>query len=183
VRTSGHQADGPLTALGAFRRQVAPRRILRREGGGSGLPVVRGEDRPPDGRRSRHCNHDGSGRGFVHFGNQLASLVTKASPEGLLAKQGVGIDVAGALLVTAGDNAERLGSEAGFAAVSGASPVDASSGRQVHHRLNRGGERQANAALWRIVMTRLACDPRTANYVELRSTPPRPRRKRRSSAA
>ena len=73
--------------------------------------------------------------------------------------------MAGALLVTAGDNAERLGSEAGFAAVSGASPVDALSGRQVHHRLNQGGDRQANAALWRIVMTRLACDPRTANYV------------------
>ena len=91
--------------------------------------------------------------------------------------------MARALLVTAGDNAERLGSEAGFAAVPGASPVDASSGRQVHHRLNRGGDRQANAALWRIVMTRLACDPRMANYVALRSTPPRARPKRGSSAA
>jgi transposase len=91
--------------------------------------------------------------------------------------------VARALLVTAGDNAERLGSEDGFAAVSGASPVDASSGRQVHHRLNWGGDRQANAALWRIVMTRLACDPRIANYGELRSTPPRARAIRRSSPA
>ena len=60
------------------------------------------------------------------------------------------------LLVTAGDNPGRLRTEASFAALCGASPVDASSGKQLRHRLNRGGDRQANSALWRIAMTRLA---------------------------
>jgi transposase len=106
---------------------------------------------------------------ITELDRQLADVVTSAAPEGLLAKQGVGFDVAGALLVAAGDNAERLGSEAGFAALCGASPIDASSGKQVRHRLNRGGDRQANAALWRIVMTRMACDPRTATYVARRT--------------
>jgi transposase len=106
---------------------------------------------------------------ITELDRQLAVVVTSAAPEGLLAKQGVGFDVAGALLVAAGDNAERLGSEAGFAALCGASPIDASSGKQVRHRLNRGGDRQANAALWRIVMTRMACDPRTATYVARRT--------------
>ncbi|MBF6557984.1 MAG: IS110 family transposase [Acidimicrobiales bacterium] len=106
---------------------------------------------------------------ITEIDRQLAVVVTTAAPEGLLAKQGVGFDVAGALLVAAGDNAERLGSEAGFAALCGASPIDASSGKQVRHRLNRGGDRQANVALWRIVMTRMACDPRTAAYVARRT--------------
>jgi transposase len=91
----------------------------------------------------------------------LAELLTHAAPGQLLAKQGVAAQVAATLLATAGDNPGRVRREASFAALCGASPVDASSGKQIRHRLNRGGDRQANAALWTIAMTRLAHDPRT----------------------
>ncbi len=63
----------------------------------------------------------------------------------------------------------RVRKEARFAALCGASPVDASSGKQLRHRLNRGGDRQANSALWTIAMTRLACDPRTKAYAARRT--------------
>jgi transposase len=100
---------------------------------------------------------------------QLAQLVRVAAPAPLLAEFGVGPDVAGALLVAAGDNPARLRTEASFAALCGASPLDASSGRQRRHRLNRGGNREANAALWRIVMVRLRWDhPETRTYVDRR---------------
>ena len=72
-------------------------------------------------------------------------------------------------MVTAGDNPRRVRREASFAALCGASPVDASSGKQLRHRLNRGGDRQANAALWRIVVTRMAHDRRTQAYVARRT--------------
>ena len=99
---------------------------------------------------------------------QLTLLVRKhAAP--LLAVRGVGIDTAGALLVAAGDNPERLSSEASFAAVCGVSPVDASSGRQHRHRLNRGGNRDANRALWVIAIVRMASDPVTKAYVQRRT--------------
>ena len=82
---------------------------------------------------------------------------------------GVGPDVAGALLVAAGDNPERLRSDAAFASLCGVSPVPASSGKTNRHRLNRGGDRIANNALWRIVMVRLTCDDRTKRYVARRT--------------
>jgi transposase len=82
----------------------------------------------------------------------------------------VGTQVAATLLVTAGDNPRRLRTDASFAALCGASPVDASSGKQRRHRLNRGGDRQANSALWRIVFTRMVTDPRTMAYVARRTT-------------
>jgi transposase len=99
----------------------------------------------------------------------LERLVPAAAPPALLAKQGVGPRVATTLLTTVGDNPERLGSEASFAALCGSSPVDASSGKQRRHRLNRGGDRQANSALWRIAMTRMSHDPRTKAYVARRT--------------
>ena len=83
---------------------------------------------------------------------------------------GVGTDVAGGLLVTAGDNPQRLRSEAAFAMLCGAAPLPASSGRTHRHRLNRGGDRQANAALYRIVLCRLRWDPRTRAYAQRRTT-------------
>jgi transposase len=95
----------------------------------------------------------------------LQALVEHAAPAGFLAKAGVGTRVAATLLATVGDNPARLRTEASFAALCGASPVDASSGKQRRHRLNRGGDRQANSALWRIVFTRMATDPRTQAYV------------------
>ena len=72
------------------------------------------------------------------------------------------------LLTTAGDNIDRLRSEGCFAAVCGSSPVDASSGKQQRHRLNRGGDRQANSALYLIVLNRLSWDPRTKAYMQRR---------------
>jgi transposase len=99
---------------------------------------------------------------------ELETLVKMTAP-GLIALRGVGVDVAGALLVTAGDNPERLADEASFAALCGASPVDASSGRQHRHRLNRGGNRDANRALWVIALVRMRCEPRTRAYVERRT--------------
>ena len=98
----------------------------------------------------------------------MAHLVELAAPEDLTAMQGVGVQVAATLLAAARDNPGRLASEAGFAALCGASPVDASSGKQVRHRLNRGGDRQANSALRRIVHTRMTHDPRTIASVERR---------------
>jgi transposase len=99
----------------------------------------------------------------------LEELVSRAAPQEFLARKGVATQVASALLATVGDNPGRLRTEAGFAALCGASPVDASSGKQVRHRLNRGGDRQANSALWRIVITRMSCDPRTQAYVARRT--------------
>jgi transposase len=71
-------------------------------------------------------------------------------------------------LVAAGDNPERLRSEAAFAHLCGVAPLEASSGKTTRHRLNRGGNRQANHALWRIVFTRMSADTRTRAYVERR---------------
>jgi transposase len=81
---------------------------------------------------------------------------------------GVGTDVASALLVAAGDNPERLHNEAGFAHPCGTSSIDASSGKHERHRLNPSGDRQANSALWHIVIARMVCDPRTRHYIERR---------------
>lgn len=98
---------------------------------------------------------------------RLARLVESHAPQ-LLEVVGIGPDTAVALLIAAGDNPERLHSEASFAALCGVSPVVRSSGRRQFRRLNRGGDRQANAALHRIVFTRLRVDPRTQNYYERR---------------
>ena len=100
----------------------------------------------------------------------LGQLVRHAAPPRFLAKPGVAIQVASTLVVTVGDNPGRVRREASFAALCGASPVDASSGKQLRHRLNRGGDRQANSALWRIVVTRMAHDHRTQAYVARRTT-------------
>ena len=89
---------------------------------------------------------------------QLEQLVATAAPE-LVARFGIGHDSAAALLVAAGDNPDRLTSEAAFSMLCGASPIPASSGKTIRHRLNRGGDRQANAALHRIVIVRLRCAP------------------------
>ncbi|MGW2858183.1 transposase [Streptomyces sp. NPDC001205] len=98
---------------------------------------------------------------------RLAELIEGHHPE-LLAMAGVGPHSAAVLLIAMGDNADRLRSEASFAALCGASPVEYSSGSRCHRRLNRGGDRQANAALYRIVLTRLRWDPRTQAYYERR---------------
>ena len=99
---------------------------------------------------------------------ELTDLVGKTAPS-LVALHGVGTHTAATLLVAAGDNANRITSEAAFAHLCGVAPIHASSGKTVRHRLNRGGNRQANHALWRIVFTRMSSDQRTRAYVERRT--------------
>ena len=90
----------------------------------------------------------------------IVPLVTARAP-GLLSLHGVGPDTAALLLVAAGDHPERLRSESSWAHLCGAAPIPASSGKTSRHRLNRGGNREANQALWRIVITRLKSHPAT----------------------
>jgi transposase len=97
----------------------------------------------------------------------LAPLVAETAPE-MIQRLGVGTDTAGALLVAAGENANRIRNERSFARLCGAAPLDASSGKQQRHRLSRSGDRQANSALWRIVITRLSYDPATRHYLQRR---------------
>ncbi len=95
----------------------------------------------------------------------LTELVTHTAPS-LVGLYGVGIDTAATLLVAAGDNPDRLASERSWAHLCGACPIPAGSGKTSgRHRLNRGGDRQANAALYRIVLTRMSGDERTRTYV------------------
>lgn len=100
--------------------------------------------------------------------DDLHELITPLAPT-LVGLMGVGLDVAGQLLATAGDNPDRLRHEAAFAHLCGAAPIPASSGKTTRHRLNRGGDRAANAALYRIVICRLRWDPATRAYVERRT--------------
>lgn len=97
----------------------------------------------------------------------LGRLVEETAPE-LLSIFGVGIDHAATLLVTAGGNPDRIASEAAFAHLCGVAPIPASSGKTNRLRLNRGGDRNANRALWGVVITRIRNDPRTKAYVERR---------------
>jgi transposase len=101
--------------------------------------------------------------------HQISALVTAAAPR-LLAHPGVGPDSAAQLLITAGANAHRIHNEPAFAALCGVSPVQASSGHINRHRLNRGGDRQANRALWVIAFTRLRYDERTKTYAARATT-------------
>lgn len=98
----------------------------------------------------------------------LAELTEQAAPE-LLERFGVGVQVAAQLLVTAGDNPDRLRSEASFAHLTGVAPVPASSGQRHRHRLNRGGDRAANNALHTVALTRMRYHAPTRAYVERRT--------------
>src|SRR5271155_3796520 len=88
----------------------------------------------------------------------IAAIVDELAPN-LVARNSIGHAGAAQLLLTAGDNPERLRSEASFASLCGVSPVPASSGKTVRHRLNRGGDRAANSALHIIAIGRLRTDP------------------------
>jgi len=99
----------------------------------------------------------------------LERLTRQYAPQ-LRARFGVGPATAAVLLSVAGDNPERLKSEAALAALCGVNPLPASSGKTIRHRLNRGGSRAANNALWTIAMVRMRSDPRTRIYVERRTS-------------
>jgi transposase len=98
----------------------------------------------------------------------IGPLVTARAP-GLLSLYGVGPDTAALLLIAAGDHPGRLRSESSWAHLCGVAPIPASSGKVSRHRLNRGGNREANHALWRIVITRLSSHPATRAYADRRS--------------
>ena len=98
---------------------------------------------------------------------QLSRLVQQAAPQ-LLAVKGLGALTCAALLVAVGDHPERMRTESAFAHLCGVAPLPASSGKTSRHRLNRGGDRQANYALYILAVTRMAWDPRTRAYVAKR---------------
>jgi transposase len=114
------------------------------------------------------------GRRYLELHDEVADLdtmigaIVKELAPALVARNSIGTESAAQLLLTAGDNPERLRSEAGFAALCGASPVPASSGKVIRHRLNRGGDRAANSALHIIAIGRLRTDPRSQAYVARR---------------
>ncbi len=111
-------------------------------------------------RRARYLQEE-----LDDLARQRQALIDTAAPAELLAEHGIGPAVAADLLIAFGDNPHRIGSEAAFAALCGVSPIDASSGRQQRHRLNRGGDRHANNALWRIATVRLAHHQPTRTYM------------------
>jgi transposase len=100
--------------------------------------------------------------------DHMAAILDELAPA-LLARYGIGYETASQLLISAGDNPRRLAHERSFAALCGASPVEASSGKTARHRLNRGGDRQANSALWTITRVRMVNHPPTKAYVARRT--------------
>ena len=107
--------------------------------------------------RALRPSHDGFVPGLPRF---IVPLVEELAPS-LLELEGVGTENAGAVMVAVGDNPDRLRSEASFAMMCGVCPIPASSGKTQRHRLNRGGNRQANFALHMVVVCRMRTDERT----------------------
>ena len=110
------------------------------------------------------------GQEITELDLHLDALIQTVAPPALLNEPGIGTQTCAELLITFGDNPQRVRNEASFAALCGTSPVDASSGRQQRHRLNRGGDRQANATLHRIVIVRLRYHQPTRQYMARRLT-------------
>ncbi len=144
---------GLVAAAAAFDDVVAPDSV---EDGGCGW------------RCASWVRHQALSDQIRRLDGHLDGLTEQTAPR-LRALHGVGPEVAATLLVTAGDNADRLRSDAALARICGAAPLPASSGKIVRHRLNRGGDRQANQALWRVVMVRLRWHAPTRDYLARRT--------------
>jgi len=99
---------------------------------------------------------------------EMKPLIEGFAPA-LMQIHGVGYDTAAKLLIAAGDNPHRIRSEAAWAHLCGVAPIPASSGKTQRHRLNRGGNRQANSAIYRIMLTRMSNEQRTRDYIARRS--------------
>jgi transposase len=152
IRFAGHTPAGLVAELASLRPRPGavvgyPTRIALRE----------------LGRRAQFLD-----RQLERLDEFIVPLVTARAP-GLLALYGIGADTAAMLLIAAGDHPERLRSEAAWAHLCAAAPIPASSGKVKRHRLNPHGDRQANHALWRIVITRMSSHPPTRAYVARRS--------------
>jgi transposase len=113
--------------------------------------------------RSVARRHEALSEEIAELDERLDRLVARTSP-GLISLPAIGTHHAATLLCVAGDNPRRLASEASFASFCGVSPVEASSGKVVRHRLNRGGNREANRALHLICVVRMRIDQRTRRY-------------------
>jgi transposase len=98
----------------------------------------------------------------------ITAVLNAHAPQ-LLQRHGIGPDSAAALLITAGDNPDRMTSEASFAALCGVNPIEASSGKTRRRRLNRGSDRRANSALYHVALTRARGDQRTRDYLDRRA--------------
>ncbi|WP_345273523.1 IS110 family transposase, partial [Nocardioides nanhaiensis] len=100
--------------------------------------------------------------------DKILTRLTKQACPSLLAMRQVGTQTAAQLVITAGQNIDRMRSEAAFAKLTGVAPLPASSGKTTRHRLNRGGDRAANSALYLIVIGRMRNHPPTMDYVTRR---------------
>ena len=118
--------------------------------------------------RSLACRYHQLSEELRDLEAEMERLARSVAPA-LVNTFGVGPDTAATLLIAAGSNPDRLRTEAAFASLCGVNPIPASSGKTNRHRLNRGGDRQANAALYRIVIVRLCHDPRTRAYMRRRT--------------
>jgi transposase len=118
--------------------------------------------------RSVARRHETLSEEIAELDAQLERLVAEVAP-GLICRPAIGTHHAATLLVLAGDNPERLNNDASFASLCGVSPIEASSGKVVRHRLNRGGNRDANRALHMICVVRMGSDRRTQHYVARRT--------------
>lgn len=118
--------------------------------------------------RSVARRHEALSEEIAQLDERLDRLVARTSP-GLISLPAIGTHHAATLLCVAGDNPQRLASEASFASLCGVSPIEASSGKVVRHRLNRGGNRDANRALHMICVVRMGSDRRTREYVARRT--------------
>ena len=118
--------------------------------------------------RSVARRHEALSEEITELDVQLDRLVAEVAPK-LISLPAIGTHHAATLLVVAGDNPQRLRSEASFASLCGVSPIEASSGKVVRHRLNRGGNRDANRALHMICVVRMGSDHRTRKYLARRT--------------
>jgi transposase len=118
--------------------------------------------------RSLARRHEALDVEIAELDSELAQLTARAAPR-LLQQPGIGPEIAARMLLVAGDNPTRLRNDAALAALCGASPIEASSGKTTRHRLNRGGDRQANSALWLIANNRMIHHPQTRDYVKRRT--------------
>jgi len=172
------QAANQLQGL----RVTAPEQLLKRLRGLSTKELVsvvarfRLGDGPTDvltatkfALRSVARRYEALSREIDELEAHLNLLVAQAAPE-LVSLPGIGTDSAATLLIVAGDNPQRLGSEASFASLCGVAPIEASSGKVVRHRLNRGGNREANRALYMICLARMRRDRRTTQKYVARRT-------------
>ncbi|CAN5806090.1 IS110 family transposase [soil metagenome] len=156
-------------ALRAELRSLSSRQLVERAGALRPGELTTVEAATQMALREVARRHQALSAEITRLQDAIGPLVAATAPN-LLALHGVGPETAAILFVTAGDDPERLRSDATFAHLCGVAPVEASSGRTTRHRLNRSGDRQANHALWRIVIVRMKSHQPTRAYVERRTT-------------